>query len=65
MTDFSRARWRRSTRSNAGGDCVEVAETPGAVGVRDSKHPDAGVLVFAPDQWREFLDAVKGGEFDH
>lgn len=64
MIDLSRAMWRRSTRSNNGGACVEVAETSDAVGVRDSKDPSGAVLVFAPDEWRAFLRAVKGGEFD-
>jgi hypothetical protein len=64
MIDLSRAAWRKSTRSNNGGACVEVSETPDVVGVRDSKDPGAAVLVFAPDRWRAFLAGVKGGEFD-
>ncbi len=33
--------WRKSTRSNGSGDCVEVADNlPGVVGLRDSKDPD-------------------------
>lgn len=46
------------------GDCVELADLGDAVGVRDSKHPDAGHLVIARHQLAELLDAVKGGEFD-
>jgi len=41
-----------------------VALTPDAVGVRDSKDRTGPVLVFGPDQWRAFVDAVKQGEFD-
>ncbi|MBQ1067150.1 DUF397 domain-containing protein [Micromonospora sp. D75] len=32
--------WRKSTRSNGSGDCVEVADgLPGVVGLRDSNDP--------------------------
>jgi len=41
-----------------------VAETPEAIGVRDSKDPDGGVLMFAPEEWRAFVARVKDGEFD-
>jgi hypothetical protein len=37
--------WRKARRSDEkGGDCVELAAVPGAVAVRDSKHPEAGHL---------------------
>jgi hypothetical protein len=56
-------RWRKSTRS-VSGDCVEVARTPSAVAVRDSKDPSGLVLWFSPDTWRTFIGAVRGGELD-
>jgi hypothetical protein len=64
--DASRAVWRKSSRSNgSGGNCVEVCDTqPGAIGVRDSKHPDSGHLVFTPTEWRAFVEGVRVGEFD-
>lgn len=34
------------------------------VGVRDSKNPGAGALVFTPGEWDAFLDGARGGEFD-
>ena len=64
MKDMIRAVWRKSTRSNNSADCVEVAETPDTVGVRDSKNPGGPVLVFTREQWRAFVEAVKDGEFD-
>jgi hypothetical protein len=37
--------WRKARRSDEqGGECVELAAVPGAVAVRDSKHPEAGHL---------------------
>lgn len=58
-------RWFKSSRSDAqGAQCVEVAQLPDAVGVRDSKDQDGPVLAFGPDAWRGFVSGVKSGEFD-
>jgi hypothetical protein len=63
--DFSRAEWRKATRSSVnGGNCVEVAELPGAVAVRDSKHADGAKLIFASREWLAFTASVKAGIFD-
>jgi len=53
--NFSSAAWRKSSRSGQGsnGACVEVAFA-GAVGVRDSKNPEGGHLVFGDSAWRVF-----------
>jgi Domain of unknown function (DUF397) len=56
--------WRKSTRSGAAGNCVEIAEVPRAVLVRDSKDADGPVLTFAVRGWQGFLDGVRNGEFD-
>ena len=56
--------WRKSTRSGAAGHCVEVAETPATVYVRDSKDVAGPMLVFAAPQWATFIDGVRNGEFD-
>lgn len=65
MSEASRAQaqWRKSSRSNASGDCVEVADLRDVVGVRDSKNPDGSVLMFSTAEWAAFLDGVKDGEF--
>ncbi|MGK8506948.1 DUF397 domain-containing protein [Nocardia asiatica] len=63
--DLSGARWFKSTRSAAGNDCVEIAHLDGGrVGVRDSKNPNGGVLVFTPSEWDEFVSGAREGKFD-
>ena len=62
--DLSRAVWRKSTRSNNGGACVEVATNlPGIVAVRDSKDPDGPALTFTSDDWRAFIRRLKHQQF--
>jgi hypothetical protein len=66
MSDLTGAVWHKSTRSGGnGGDCVEVAANlPDVVAVRDSKDRDGATLTFSPADWRDFLAAVRDGEFD-
>ncbi|USA01992.1 DUF397 domain-containing protein [Streptomyces lydicamycinicus] len=57
-------RWFKSSYSNNGGDCIEVAgNVPGAVPVRDSKDPHGPALTFSVNGWSSFVAAVKDGEF--
>lgn len=57
--------WRKASRSNGSGACVEVAVfTDGTIGVRDSKNPDGPRLTFTPAEWEAFLAGAKQGEFD-
>ena len=55
--DLTSARWRKSSFSNGGGQCVEVASV-GAV--RDSKNAAGPALVVNVDA---LLAAVKAGRF--
>lgn len=63
--DLSRAAWRKSTYSNNGGACVEVASNlPGTVAVRDSKSSDGPALTFTADRWRAFVGNIKSRHSD-
>ncbi|MFE4513152.1 DUF397 domain-containing protein [Kitasatospora sp. NPDC056783] len=62
--DLSDATWFKSSYSNNGGNCLEVAPGfPGVMPVRDSKDPDGPALVFRGEAWASFLSAVRSGEF--
>ncbi|MFI5973126.1 DUF397 domain-containing protein [Streptomyces sp. NPDC051452] len=53
--------WFKSSHSgNDGADCVEVAITPTAVHVRDSKDKDGARLALKDSTWSEFLRFAVG-----
>lgn len=52
--------FKRSSRSNDNGLCVEVAIKPAqSAHVRDSKDREGPVLAFSPEAWRGFLNGLK------
>jgi hypothetical protein len=52
--------WTKSTYSDGGNNCVEVAHgITGAMPVRDSKNPTGPALVILDSIWGTFLNAVK------
>jgi len=55
--------WRKSPYSGNANGCVEYAVLGDEVAVRDSKDPSGPVLRFPATEWREFVEAVKRGEF--
>lgn len=57
------ASWHKSSFSGPNGDCVEAAELPGGVAVRNSRFPDGPALLFTESEWDAFVRGVKGGEF--
>ena len=62
--DLSRAVWRKSTKSSANSQCLEVAVLKGATAIRDSKDPTGPALTFTPAKWAAFTAGVQAGQFD-
>lgn len=55
-------RWRKSSKSGGnGGQCVELAHTLDSI--RDSKEPEFVLTVLKP-RLLDFLEAIRGGQFD-
>jgi len=71
-------KWRKSTFSGNGADCVEVSVADARHAptghkssaadrlflLRDSKDPHGPILTFTPNEWLAFVGGVKDGEFD-
>lgn len=60
--DASLLEWFKSSYSDSSNsnECVEVATTPGAVHVRDSKNVRGARLAFAADAWAGFVPYAAG-----
>jgi hypothetical protein len=61
MHDLSEARWRTSSRSQASGNCVEVAFVGARAVVRDSKNLGGPAVVVARPAFAALLDRAKAG----
>jgi hypothetical protein len=62
QVDHACPRWRRSSHSGGGTNCVEVAALVDAVAVRDSKDPAGPALVFTPAEIGAFVGKVKSSQ---
>jgi hypothetical protein len=56
--------WVKSGLSFANGNCVEIADLGGAIGVRNSRDPDGPVLRFSIQEWQAFVGGARNGDFD-
>lgn len=64
-SDLSVTLWRTSRFSGNNGTCVEVAALPdGHIAVRNSNHPDEGMVLFTRAEMSAWISGVKAGEFD-
>jgi hypothetical protein len=58
-------RWRKSSFSGNGGDCVEVGTgLLGKVAIRDTKRREDGMHIVTSEAFAALLDDVKSGRFD-
>ncbi|WP_433473306.1 DUF397 domain-containing protein [Spirillospora sp. CA-142024] len=56
IPDPSQTHWRKSTHSGANeGECVEIADLNGQVGIRDSKNPVGGHLALTRQSFAALL----------
>ncbi|TDD64701.1 DUF397 domain-containing protein [Actinomadura rubrisoli] len=60
MTECCKA----SQNASEGGECVEMVQLPGAIGVRDSKDPDGLAFALSRESFRSLVRDVKAGELD-
>ncbi|GAA1904806.1 DUF397 domain-containing protein [Streptomyces sodiiphilus] len=56
--DLSAAAWRKSSHSANGGECLEVADLPGGLAVRDSKDTAIPGFRAGTGAWNTFVRAV-------
>jgi len=63
--DLDTVPWRKSSFSADEGACVEAAPlVDGSIAVRNSNHPQAGVVLFTRAEMDAWIKGVKAGEFD-
>jgi hypothetical protein len=62
--DLTNATWTKASHSGGtGGNCVEVANLPDAVAVRDSKNPSPA-LVLPRTAFEAMTAAIRAGQLD-
>ncbi|RAY12904.1 DUF397 domain-containing protein [Actinomadura craniellae] len=57
--------WRKSSHSGGqSGQCIEVAQLPDAIGLRDSKNPTNTALSIDQPAFRHLIHQIKAGKLD-
>ena len=55
--------WRKSSYSgDQGGECIEIAEAPTVIAIRDSKDPAGPILTLRPASFSRFLSWTTAAE---
>jgi hypothetical protein len=63
--EFSDANWLSSSRHKLAGLGPQVALlSSGRIAMRDAKNSDKMTHVFTADEWSQFIEGVKAGEYD-
>lgn len=55
-------KFRKSSYSGTGNNCVEVADLPGASAVRDTQNRQAGHLLFPGAEWTALLSSTRNDQ---
>lgn len=64
LSERAAPRWRKSSHSGGGNDCVEIASVTVGAAVRDSKNPDGPRLRFGSANWTAFLGRARSQQQD-
>lgn len=64
VTDLTTAVFTKSTYSNGGDNCIEVAAVPGTTAFRDSKDLRLGAVAVSTTAFDHFVSAVKTKALD-
>ncbi len=56
--------FRKSSFSNGGTDCVEVAQKEDTIAVRNSNDVNKNTVFFTKSEWEAFVSGVKNNEFN-
>jgi hypothetical protein len=51
--------WRTASYSATNGNCVEVADAPGSIAVRDTVNRAGTVIEFTASAWKAFAASLK------
>jgi hypothetical protein len=57
--------WIKASKSNGGGNCVEIRRNGESIEVRDSKDRGGPILRLTVAEFDAFLDGARNAEFDH
>ena len=64
--DLTTAQWHTSSFSGNNGTCVQIAALPnGRIAVRNSNHPEDGIILSTRAEINAWINRIKTGELDN